>query len=94
MIFLLPERATKPSTRGHRSPFEFQVTHVRYWERVLSRHTRRRTDTQTKRFRVTSSRALQVLIRVKQPTKDSIVDHGDIPCAVPRYRTDEEICRL
>ena len=61
-------------------------------KRVFSRHIRWSTVTQTIRFRVASSRVLQVLICLKQP-KDSMLS-DDIPCAVPGYRTDEEACRL
>ena len=63
-------------------------------KRLLSRHTRWKTATQTIRWREASSRALQVLTCFKQTQKKKLILIDDIPCAEPIYRTDEEICRL
>ena len=61
-------------------------------KRTLSKHTRWRAATQTTRCRVLGWRALHVLIIISYfwVTKTSDVN---IPCAVPKYRMDEETCR-
>ena len=67
-------------------------------KRVLSRHTRWSAVTQTTRCRVVSSKALQIFIcsPATWATKRSSMYRIDIniPCAVPRYRLDKEMCKL
>ena len=90
---VLRERATElnPSAWGHRSPFEFQVTHIGYgesWEkqRVVDAYSTKSSHPNYT-FPCGRFKSFTSLSYLKQPKYSMLID--DIPCAVPRCRTDE-----
>ena len=97
MLLLRRGAEFDPSARGHRSPFEFQVTHIEYgeaWEKksVVEAYSMKNGHPNYT-FPCGKFKSFASLnMSYKQPRDSMLI--GDIPCAVPRYRTDEEVCRL
>ena len=96
------ERATEldPSARGHRSPFELQVTHIGYgktWEKqgvidaYLMKSSYPNCTVPCGKFKSFTSLYMSWATNLKKK-KVFLID--DILCAVPIYQTDEEKCRL
>ena len=98
MVLLESAIELNPSARGHRSPFEFQVTHIGYgesWEKysVVDAYLMKNSHPNNT-FPCGRSKSFTglMILCFKQPRDSMLIDN--IPCEVPRYRTDEEMCRL